>query len=76
MQFPEVDVLLSCEEFYSIIDAMSNSAPGPDGIPYLAYKHGPVEIRASLYNAYLKWYHTATHPDKFNYAYLWLLTKR
>ena len=75
VELPAIDFKLSFEECCSIVGIAKNSAPGPDGVTYDAYRLAPVNVHVILYEAYLKWYNTCKVPEDFNVAYLWILKK-
>jgi len=60
--------------FMAMIRDSKRSAPGPDGIPYLAWN---VSLRAQvfLFQACMFWLATGYCPTFFNIAFLWLLPK-
>ena len=66
---------LSFKELSHLIDRARDSASGPDGIPYAAWRFAHTEMKSILHAAYLTWLDTGNLPHGFNLAYLWLLPK-
>ena len=67
---------ISSTDFNKIIARCTDSATGPDGLPYSAWANAPDSIRKSLYDLYVALLSTDTQPGaSFNYAWLMLLHK-
>ena len=59
----------------NIIMASRDSAPGPDGIPYSAWKIAPLHVLEALHLCYSSWIDYGALPHGFGHSYLWLLPK-
>ena len=62
------------EYFCDLIKSKKHSAPGPDGLPYGAYKVNET-IMKNMYLLYAFWIKGSLLPKHSNIAYLWLLPK-
>ena len=64
------------EKFCSLLDALSEGGPGPDGLPYSAFTKGGLYPREVLYQTYLQLINTDTPLiPGFNHSLLVLLAK-
>ena len=61
------------DTFRNIIMASRDSAPGPDGIPYSAWKIAPLHVLEALHLCYSSWIDYGALPHGFGHSYLWLL---
>jgi len=66
---------LSFEQFSEMIQSTSNSAPGPDGIPFAVWRCCPELFREALYTMYVELLDGRQLPDEFNYSFLALTAK-
>ena len=72
----DVTWTLPFEQFDDVIKRCRDSAAGPDGLPYSAWFHAPVEFRQTLYTLYVSLLETDLQPEPcFNNAWLVLLPK-
>ena len=67
--------MVSFESFLSIIRNLKDSACGPDGIPYSAWKHAPEQAIYMLYRLYCSLFGDDDLSDDFNFSWLVLLAK-
>ena len=74
-RIPRVQWQLTYDAFLSLLDGLHDSAPGPDGLPYSAWKFVPNSIRGLLYGAYLEWLAGAPLSEAANNAFLALVPK-
>lgn len=77
--FPEANWELSFEEWNKLFQSLCESAPGPDGIPFGAYKKLASlaipyfqSVFASLLDVDSLW----TPPEDFNFAFLYCIPKK
>jgi hypothetical protein len=63
------------DDFIKLLMSMSDSAPGPDGIPYSAFQNAPVDIHNFLYACYEDVLHNKPIPLNFNDSFLVFLPK-
>ena len=72
---PKAEWRVPQEEFESLLRKLSDSACGPDGIPFSAWARSPPIVRHLLYLAYASW--LGSHPlmPNANLAFLALLPK-
>jgi endonuclease/exonuclease/phosphatase family metal-dependent hydrolase len=66
---------MSREEFIAIAERCSDSAPGPDGIPYSAWVRADPRFIDFVHRAYDELLDGATLPDDFNAAHMVFLPK-
>jgi hypothetical protein len=66
---------LSFVEFDGVLKYMSDSAPGPDGIPYSAWAKSSKSVRSWLHEAYTRWIEGAVLPEGFNHSFMVFLAK-
>jgi hypothetical protein len=71
----DIDWHMDFEEFRSLLMAMDDSAPGPDGLPYSALQHAPASIHLFLYKCYEDIIAGKAVPNNFNESYLTFLPK-
>ena len=75
-QIPEFEVQIEREHVLQAIKSAKNTAPGPDGVPYAAYKDSDVAARI-LHNATTALTDdTVMTPDDLNEAFLACLPKK
>jgi exonuclease III len=70
---PDFDIDLSYESFEAVLDkASTNSAPGPDGIPFSFYKLAENRIKKIIHKALVHGLHQGFHPNlvKFRLTHL------
>jgi endonuclease/exonuclease/phosphatase family metal-dependent hydrolase len=63
------------DEFDNLLMAMGDSAPGPDGIPYIALQQAPEDIHRFLYSCYIDVLADNNLPANFNESYMIFLPK-
>jgi len=63
---PTVDWVLPPEDFFRLVRATHDSAPGPDGIPYAAWRALPDSCLHALYGVYLDLLAGAVEPASLN----------
>ena len=74
--FPAINALISRNRFDDLLKNLVDSAVGPDGIPYSAWKHSPDICKDSLYSLLEALLYTSLEPStSFNWAWLTLLGK-
>ena len=74
--FPAINPLISREKFEKFLDSLTDSAVGPDGIPYSAWKNAPKVCKDALYSLIESLLFTSLEPGTaFNWAWLTLLGK-
>ena len=74
-KLPVFRTVLTFEEFMEMIRELPDSACGPDGIPYAAWRHAPTHALRILYHLYCSLFTNAEVADDFNYSWLVLLAK-
>ena len=72
---PQIDWELEEDEFLKVINATGDTTPGPDGIPYAAWRGAPREVQRILFRCYLRWMEGDPVPSDFNFAFLALIPK-
>jgi len=75
VQVPEINWLLSFDEFCTLLDRTRNSAPGPDGLVYGCWKKGGNRVRKYLYHIYVNTFYGGELPLDFNFALFVLFPK-
>lgn len=75
LPYPDTNFYPDFKSFDTTINCTNNSAPGPDGIPYIAWRASPVWVRQLLYRAFIHLMSGRNLPEDFNHAFLWLLPK-
>ncbi|CAK0833933.1 unnamed protein product, partial [Prorocentrum cordatum] len=75
VQLPRLQWDISFDDFSKLLSGFTDSAPGPDGVPYGAWRHAPEWCQRVLYSALLSWLAGAPLPRDANYAWLALLAK-
>lgn len=75
VKLPSIDWKLTEEEFIKVIRSTGDTAPGPDGVPYAAWREAPKALLQTLYKAYVAWIQGGDVPDDFNFAYLTMIPK-
>lgn len=71
----DIEWRLTLEKFGAIVAATHDTAPGPDGLPYSAWKHaGSAPLRV-LYDVYLHLLDTGELPTGFNHSILTFIPK-
>ena len=75
VQLPTIQWELGEDEFAKVLSKTGDTAPGPDGIPYAAWRGAPKEVTKLLFQAYTSWIQGAEVPDDFNFAFLVLIPK-
>ena len=73
-KFPQFVLTLCFAAFLDMIRTSKRSAPGPDGIPYLAWGCS-LRAQVFLFECCAMWLICGACPVFFNVAYLWLLPK-
>jgi len=71
----EAEWKLTPDEFNALLNKMSDSGVGPDGIPYSAWRFAPDDVRMMLYEHYTALIDGSNLDDIANYAWLALLPK-
>jgi hypothetical protein len=66
---------LKFEEFVEIVRELPDSACGPDGVPYSAWKHASEDALRVLYRLYCSLFTETQVAEDFNYSWLILLAK-
>ena len=61
-KFPESDFQIDFPTFVKILETKTDSAPGPDGIPYSAWRYAPESVQKALFDAYSLWLQTGYLP--------------
>ena len=74
-KLPEFRSVLTFDEFVLIVSELPDSACGPDGIPYAAWRHAPTDALWALYRLYCSLFTGADVAEDFNYSWLMLLAK-
>ena len=74
-RIPSFRTVLTFIEFKCIIQELPDSACGPDGIPYSAWRHASVQAVLILYRMYCSLFTDENIADDFNYSWLVLLAK-
>lgn len=67
--------VMSRHRFNEVVLGMRSSAPGPDGLLYLAWKLSPAIWPDALYECYVDWISTARLPGYFSFPFLALVPK-
>lgn len=75
VKFPKIHWHLTLQQFHDIIMTRKDSACGPDGVPYSAYKAAGQVVWCILYRCYCDWIQGRPLPSHFNDSWLWLLPK-
>lgn len=74
--FPDdISWQLSFEDFLQVVSGRKDSAPGPDSLPYSAWKNASLSILRVIYDAYCLWLQGTPLPKWFNESLLWILPK-
>ena len=63
------------QNFNVLLDGLSDSRPGPDGVPYSCWRRMPEGLRLTLYEAYVAWMSGTQLPCEANTALLVLIPK-
>ena len=74
-RIPSFRVILTFEEFLTIVRGLPDSACGPDGIPYSGWKHASDGAVYVLYRLYCSLFTDEEIAEDFNYSWLILLAK-
>ena len=74
-KIPHFRTVLSFEEFLQIVRELPDSACGPDGVPYSAWRNASDEVVRVLYRLYCSLFTDGIVADDFNHAWLALLAK-
>jgi hypothetical protein len=75
VQLPSISWELDQAQFMKVIASTADTAPGPDGVPYAAWRNAPKEVLQILFDVYKLWIQGGEVPDDFNYSYLALIPK-
>ena len=71
-----INWIVPLAEFEKLIERCTDSATGPDGLPYSAWANSPARLRTALHNLYVSLVSSDLEPGAdFNYAWLLLLQK-
>ena len=74
-RLPVFKCVLEFGEFAQIVRELPDSACGPDGVPYSAWKHASDQALYVLYRLYCSLFIDARVAHDFNYSWLVLLAK-
>ena len=74
-KIPMFQTVLKFEAFVTMIRELPDSACGPDGIPYSAWRHAPTQALYILYRLYCSLFTDVEVAEDFNYSWLVLLAK-
>ena len=74
-KIPSFRVVLDFEEFVTIVRGLPDSACGPDGIPYAAWRNASERVIYRLYLLYCSLFTGDEVADDFNFSWLVLLAK-
>ena len=74
-KMPSFRTVLSFEDFVEIVRSLPDTACGPDGVPYSAWRHASNQAVFVLYRLYCTLFTTVPVAEDFNYSWLVLLAK-
>jgi hypothetical protein len=74
-KIPNFRAVLSFEEFVEIVRKLPDTACGPDGVPYSAWRHASNQALFVLYRLYCSLFTQDPVAEDFNYSWLVLLAK-
>ena len=74
-KLPKFTCVLKLDEFVEIVRELPDSACGPDGVPYSAWKHASKDALKVLYRVYCSLFTEAQVAEDFNHSWLVLLAK-
>lgn len=74
-KLPLTNFIISLERFTEILEGTNDSATGPDGIPYAAWRVANQWTQGALHEHYLYWIAGNPVGESFNEAWLSLLPK-
>ena len=75
VKLPEIDWCLTFEEFEATLRNTNDTSPGPDGLPYCAWRNAPAAAVRILYEGYRTWIRDGLLPNDFNFSFLAVLPK-
>ena len=74
-KIPQFRTVLTFVEFLELVRGLPDSACGPDGIPYSAWRRAPEKAVGVLFRLYCSLFTNDAVAEDFNYAWLVLLAK-